>query len=122
MAKTHRISAMRGILRQVCPRCRQGPMFRPFSIRRPIDMYAVCPVCDLKFDREPGYFLGAMYVSYLLSIPPVLALVFLLWRLAGWSFGASVFGAFVAYLPFVPLIVRLSRVIWIYIDRSVDPH
>lgn len=97
-------------------------MFRPFHLRRWIDMYAVCPVCDLKFDREPGYFLGAMYVSYLLSIPPVLALVFLLWRLAGWSFGAAVFGAFVAYLPFVPFMVRLSRVIWIYIDRSVDPH
>ncbi len=97
-------------------------MFRPFSIRRWLDMHAVCPVCDLKFDREQGYFLGAMYVSYGLSIPPVLALVFILWRLAGWSFGAAVFGAFVAYLPFVPFVVRLSRVIWIYIDRSVDPH
>jgi hypothetical protein len=97
-------------------------MFRPFSIRRWLDMYAVFPVCDLKFDREQGYFLGAMYVSYLLSIPPVLALVFLLWRLAGWSFGAAVFGAFVAYLPLVPFVVRISRVIWIYIDRSVDPH
>ena len=97
-------------------------MFRPFSVRRWLDMYAVCPVCDLKFDREQGYFLGAMYVSYLMSIPPALALVFILWLLAGWSFGASVFGAFVAYLPFVPFVVRFSRVIWIYIDRSVDPH
>lgn len=122
MSSPHNISAIRGIVRQVCPRCRQGPMFRPFSIRRWLDMNAVCPVCDLKFDREPGYFLGAMYVSYLLSIPPVLALVFILWRLAAWSFGTAVFGAFVAYLPFVPFVVRLSRVIWIYIDRSVDPH
>jgi hypothetical protein len=85
-------------------------------------MYETCPVCGLKFNREPGYFIGAMYVSYGLSIPPVLALVMLLWRGAHWSFGAAVIGAFVAYLPFVPLVVRLSRVIWIYIDRSVDPH
>jgi hypothetical protein len=28
----------------------------------------------------------------------------------------------VAYLPFVPFVVRISRVIWVYIDRSVDPH
>ena len=97
-------------------------MFRPFSMRRWLDMYSVCPVCDLKFDREPGYFLGAMYVSYGLSIPPVLALVFILWLVAGWPFGAAVFGAFVAYLPFVPYVVRISRVIWIYIDRSVDPY
>lgn len=85
-------------------------------------MNETCPVCNLKFNREPGYFIGAMYVSYGLSIPPVLVLVMLLWRLARWSFGAAVIGAFVAYLPFVPLVVRLSRVIWIYIDRAVDPH
>lgn len=85
-------------------------------------MYDVCPVCGLRFNREQGYFLGAMYVSYGLSIPPVLVLMLVLWRLAGWSFGAAVIGAFVAYLPFVPLVVRLSRVIWIWIDRAVDPY
>jgi len=85
-------------------------------------MYDVCPVCGLKFNREQGYFLGAMYVSYGLSIPPVLALLLILWRLAGWSFNAAIIGAFVAYLPFVPLVVRLSRVIWIWIDRAVDPY
>jgi len=52
----------------------------------------------------------------------VLALVVILWRLAGWSFGAAVCGAFVAYLPFVPFVVRLSRVVWIYIDRAMDPY
>lgn len=96
-------------------------MFRPFTLRGCLDMYETCPVCHLKFDREQGYFIGAMYVSYGLSIPPVLALVFVFWRLAGWSFGAAVVAAFLAYLPFVPLAVRLSRAIWIYIDRSVDP-
>jgi hypothetical protein len=30
-------------------------------------------------------------------------------------------GAFVAYLPAVPFAVRLSRVIWIYVDRTFDP-
>jgi len=97
-------------------------MFRPFTLRGWLDMYETCPVCDLKFDREQGYFIGAMYVSYGLSIPPVLALVFVFWRLANWPFSTAVLGAFLAYLPFVPLVVRLSRVIWIYIDRSVDPH
>jgi hypothetical protein len=63
-----------------------------------------------------------MYVSYGLSVPPVLALVVVLWRVAGWSFGNAVAGAFVAYLPFVPLVVRLSRVLWIWIDRAVDPY
>lgn len=116
------MSAVEGILRQMCPRCRQGHMFRPFTFRGWLSMYETCPVCHMKFDREQGYFIGAMYVSYGLSIPPVLALVVILWRLAGWSFGAAVFGAFVAYLPFVPFVVRISRVVWIYIDRAVDPY
>jgi hypothetical protein len=97
-------------------------MFRRFTLLGWLDMFETCPVCELKFDREQGYFIGAMYVSYGFSIPPVLALVFVFWRLAGWSFGASVLTAFLAYLPLVPLVVRLSRVIWIYIDRSVDPN
>jgi uncharacterized protein (DUF983 family) len=111
------VSALQGILKHVCPRCRQGRIFRGW-----LSMNEICPVCNLKFNREPGYFIGAMYVSYGLSIPPVLTIVMLLWRLAHWSFGAAVIGAFVAYLPFVPLVVRLSRVMWIYIDRAVDPH
>ena len=122
MSSDRKMSAIQGIFRQMCPRCRQGRMFRPFTLRGWLDMYETCPVCDLKFDREQGYFIGAMYVSYGLSIPPVLALVFVFWRLANWPFSTAVLGAFLAYLPFVPLVVRLSRVIWIYIDRSVDPH
>jgi uncharacterized protein (DUF983 family) len=111
------MSALEGILHHVCPRCREGRIFRGW-----LAMHDCCPVCNLKFNREQGYFIGAMYVSYGLSIPPVLALVVILWRLAGWSFGAAVIGAFLAYLPFVPLVVRLSRVIWIYVDRAVDPQ
>ena len=84
-------------------------------------MHEACPSCGLQFNREQGYYIGAMYVSYLLSIPPVLALVVIFWRLAGWSFGNAVMGAFVAYLPLVPFAVRFSRVIWIYVDRTFDP-
>ena len=110
------MSAVQGILRHLCPRCRQGRIFRGW-----LAMYEACPSCGLQFNREQGYYIGAMYVSYLLSIPPVLVLDVILWRLAHWSFGAAIMGAFVAYLPVVPFAVRLSRVIWIYVDRTFDP-
>jgi hypothetical protein len=90
-------------------------------MRHWLAMYDTCPVCNLKFNREQGYFLGAMYVSYGMSILPVLALVLVFWYVAKWSYTAALLGAFLAYLPFVPLAVRFSRVIWIYIDRSIDP-
>src|SRR5262249_43190143 len=50
------------LLRQRCPRCRVGRMFRGS-----ITMNDPCPVCGLLFQREEGYFLGALYVSYALS-------------------------------------------------------
>jgi uncharacterized protein (DUF983 family) len=116
------MSALEGILRQRCPRCRHGAIYRRFTVRGWLALNETCPVCRLKFDRsEQGYFIGAMYVSYGLSIPPVLALVLTFWRLAHWSMGAAIAGGAIAYLPLVPLVVRLSRVIWIYIDRSFDP-
>ena len=60
-------------------------------------MYENCPVCGLKFEREQGYFVGALYVSYGLSILPVLALVLIFWRVAHWSYGTSLAGATIAY-------------------------
>ena len=84
-------------------------------------MYEKCPVCGLKFEREPGYFLGAMYFSYALSIPPGLAIVLLIWRITHWQFDVVMLWAFIAYLPFVPAVTRWARVIWMYVDRHFDP-
>jgi hypothetical protein len=84
-------------------------------------MYERCPVCDLKYEREQGYFLGAMYFSYMLSIPPVLVLVLLLWWLTAWRFDLVLVAAFVVYLPLVPAVTRFSRVLWLYLDRHFDP-
>ena len=38
-----------------------------------------CPVCSLKFEREEGYFLGAMYISYSLALLTVVVLSGVLW-------------------------------------------
>ena len=40
-------------------------------------MHETCPVCDHRFEREPGYFVGAMYVSYAPATPVYLLLVLL---------------------------------------------
>ena len=54
-----------GIVGKRCPRCREGQVFRSTWV-----MHEDCPTCGLDFDRgEPGYFTGAMYVSYALAIP-----------------------------------------------------
>lgn len=48
-----------------CPRCRRGDMFNaPLFSFRSRKMHSHCPHCGLKFEKEPGYFYVAMYVSY----------------------------------------------------------
>src|SRR3954447_5131647 len=112
---------VKAILRELCPRCKRGRIFRGPLWRSYLAMYERCPECGLKYEREPGYFLGAMYFSYLLSIPPVLVLVLLVWRLTPWRFGLVLVAAFVAYLPVAPLVTRFARVLWLYMDRYFDP-
>ena len=115
-------TALEGIRRQRCPRCREGPLFRLPLWRGYLAMYERCPVCKLKFEREPGYFLGALYFSYALSIPPGLAIVLLIWRITRWPFDWVMLASFIAYLPLVPPITRWSRVLWLYLDWRFDPE
>jgi hypothetical protein len=80
-----------------------------------------CPVCNLRFGREPGYFTGAMYASYALAVLLLSALSLLFWGLTDWPVERILLAATLALLPFVPAIFRYSRVIWIYLDRALDP-
>jgi hypothetical protein len=85
-------------------------------------MNPVCPVCGLRFEREPGYFLGAMYFSYFLSIPCIgLALLLVRWVVPtlGWEW--QVLAAGVLVIPLVPWLFRMSRVAWIHFERWASP-
>jgi uncharacterized protein (DUF983 family) len=115
-------SALQALLSFSCPRCRRGPIFRGSLFHGWLNMYDRCPVCGLQYAREQGYFVGAMMVSYALSIPPIGLLMLLFWWVTGWSFGKLLFAAFLAYIPFVPVMVRICRVLWIHMDRAFDPE
>ena len=115
------MSRLQAILHHRCPRCREGAIFRCPLWRGWLAMHERCPVCHLKFEREPGYFLGAMYVSYVLAIPPLLLLATIFWLYAHWRYELAMLAALIAYLPFVPMAARLSRVVWMHIDQTFDP-
>ena len=81
-----------------------------------------CGVCDLTFEREPGYFLGAMYFGFALGVLVMSPIAALLWFLTGWEIPKVIHWAFVLFLPFAPTITLFSRVLWIYLDQTVDPE
>ena len=111
------LSSLWAMLRLRCPRCLKGKIFRgTFAMNDP------CPDCGLVFQREEGYFLGAMYVSY--SISSFFLLIFFLlgYQFLGFLDQRLLLSLIMlAFLPLVPLVFRYSRVIWMYIDRWVSP-
>jgi len=109
------------ILRQRCPRCRSGRIFHGSAFLGFPKMHERCSVCDLRFEREPGYFLGAMYISYGLALVIIVALATLLWLITGWWITTDTIWAVVLFLPLAPAITYFSRVLWIYLDQTVDP-
>ena len=104
------------VLRQRCPRCLRGPVFAGL-----LRMHPRCPACGLLFEREPGYFLGAMYYSYAIALAggvPVAAAV----GAAGGSTLAVGAAATAAVVLVSPLAFRFSRVLWLHMDQSLDPR
>src|SRR6187549_2648221 len=57
------------MLTEKCPHCGQGQVFekKKSPVQLPV-MKTRCDNCNYLFDREPGYFLGAMYISYGLAV------------------------------------------------------
>jgi uncharacterized protein (DUF983 family) len=117
-----RVCAISGILRQLCPRCREGKIFRGSLLRVFPKMRETCAVCGLKFEREEGYFLGAMYISYGMALVAITALSLIVWKFSDLSFDRIVFWGFILFLPLVFPITLFSRVLWIYLDQTVDPE
>jgi len=81
-----------------------------------------CPSCGLKFEREEGYFLGAMYISYGLALVTILVFGFVLWELTHWPLKRAALWAILLFLPTAPSLALFSRVLWIYLDQAFDPE
>lgn len=58
------------ILNFKCPYCHEGQFFKahPYNLRRAGDLLERCPVCQRKYSIEPGFYYGAMYVSYAMTV------------------------------------------------------
>ncbi len=101
-----------------CPKCGKSDMFKysSFNIFNFITMHPECPNCKVNFEPEPGFYLGAMYVSYLVN-----SFIFLLTALMlTFYFDKSIIFTFVTVgilsILVLPYTLRLSRVIWLYIN------
>ena len=107
---------LRGILTLRCPRCRRGRLFSGL-----ISMPERCPECGMYYEREHGYFVGAMAISYGLAVMLIAILFFGLLWLTHWSLEWVLLGSGVAFVPLSPFCLRYARALWIHLDRRIDP-
>jgi uncharacterized protein (DUF983 family) len=104
------------ILGKKCPVCLEGLTFR-----KGLTMNAICRVCGHRFEREQGYFVGALYLSYFLAIPILAASTGVIWLVSGWTPGHSMIAALIVFVPMAPTILRYARVLWMHLDLTLDP-
>lgn len=106
------------VLNAKCPRCHEGDFFEtknPYNLKKFDKMPHRCPVCNEDFDRETGFYYGAMYISYGLTV----------------AFGVAVYVAMCVVMSFdeitylitfaslqlllMPVFYRTARLVWINI-------
>ncbi len=107
--------------RYLCPRCRKGDLFlKPLELGKPLAMHNNCQVCSQPFEPEPGYYYGAMFLSYIISVFLLLpgALLFVFYF--KWSVNATMaFVIFCGALLYI-WIMRFSRALWINLMVRFD--
>lgn len=116
MSKRH--SIVYSIITTKCPRCREGNMFPKGTLysTKFAKMNKSCPCCGQSFEPEPGYYFGAMFVSYAISTAIFLVALFVLNLLLEEITMLVVFVTVVGVVVgFLPIIFRLSRSLWINI-------
>lgn len=113
------------MLNNRCPKCYEGKLFRSgaYNLQRVSEMPEKCPVCTEDFAREPGFYFGAAYVSYALTVALWISLFVALTCFDWWGWMDFSFFEDVPFflttgtallLVLMPVLMRLSRSIWLH--------
>lgn len=105
----------RGALR-LCARCGQGRLFTRWFIMR-----ADCPRCGVHFEREQGYWLGAMTLNFAVTeamfVVVLVTTMALTWPDVPWG---KLLVAVLATNVIVPLVFYpISKTLWVGLERGV---
>lgn len=117
-------SKLNSILTGTCPKCQNESMYldeNPLHLKNILKMHDRCSHCNLKYQIEPSFFYGAMYVSYGLNVGIGIAAFII----SSVIFNASLKVAFISIIASLivlfPFVLRWSRNIYINMFVSYDP-
>ena len=110
------------VLEGNCPRCRTGKMFVApvYKLSKFHVMHEQCGHCGLRYQREPGFFYVAMYVSYAISVAILLVTTFLLYHLANDpALNINIITVSIVSAVTYPINFRISRIIFLHLFGGV---
>ncbi len=102
--------------RLCCPHCGARTLFR-----RWLSMHERCAACGLQFEREQGYFLGAMYVNYAFTVAVTISgyFFFKAWTEMTLAQHLVLWGSVSLFCPL--LLFRQTRGLWLSFDYFFHP-
>jgi len=104
------------ILFGACPKCHMESMYmvnNPYRITETLKIHDHCSHCNVKYRLEPSFFYGSMYVSYGVGIAFAVAAFVTSNLILGASVNITFLSIVGTLVVFAPIIMRLSRNIWI---------
>jgi uncharacterized protein (DUF983 family) len=114
-------SLIKGLLHAKCPQCRKGDLFtHPLAnIVKFNIMNETCPHCGVRLEPEPGFYQGAMYVGYALSVAVTVLVFVLVYLLNIASMWTPVAIVAVIMVVLVPINYRYSRTLYLYLFGGI---
>lgn len=106
-----------------CPKCHQESMYinkNAYVLSYTLKMHERCSNCNTKYNIEPTFFYGSMYVSYPVGIAFAVTAFVISYYFLGLGINISFIAIIFTMIGCLPIILRLSRNIWINIFMSYD--
>lgn len=109
-------SKLYSIFKYKCPHCHEGEFFvdrNPYHLSTAGAMLDRCPVCQRKYQPEPGFYYGGMYVTYAITVAlfvtTYVAMLVLVPNAPLWLYAVVVIAGIVLLAPWI---YALSKTIW----------
>ena len=124
--KMNKGSRLYSIMHNKCPKCQEGDFFisKTYNLGSFSKMNDECPVCKESFEPEPGFYFGAMFVSYAINVAIMVAVwvasnVLIKEEVGVWWL---VLASVVTGLVLTPVTFRWARLVWINMFVKYDPN
>jgi uncharacterized protein (DUF983 family) len=117
-------SKLYSILTGTCPKCQNESMYldkNPLHLSKVLKMHEKCSHCGLKYQIEPSFFYGAMYVSYGLNVAIGIAVFIISYVLLNYDIKVSFISIVTSLIVLFPFVLRWSRNIYINMFISYNP-